>query len=346
MFFWKKPKSMEDFVRKLLLAAVLAFSGSAYADDCCDPCGGWNAHVDYLYWTVRNCQMDYAVPYDDDDDDGLSIGSVKSVHPSYESGVRIGAHKDCGCFTYGIDYTWYRSDTTSTVIDTDGHLAGSYLVDDYTELSQGDIDLARGIYDLDYDVVDLIVGYDLCSGECFDLSMFGGLKFAFIDQELETLYSSSTTIEGESNNYDQANLRSNMDAYGLQFGVNSDYNIWRCVDLYGLFSFDLFAANFDRSFKYITTTDGGSTTTTHANLTADCWDIVSAINLGVGLKYHVPNCYFKCVDATLSIGYEFHQWLNHPGFMKYTNESGEITFDHSLQSLSFDGLVISLDARF
>ncbi len=325
--------------KNFLFVAILSLTSVLTADECCDPCNGWDAHIDYLYMKARNCHFDYAIPFDGTN----AIGSVKSLSPEYDSGFRIGFDKECDCFTYGVNYTWFRSNrTTTTTEPVTGDLAGTLLIDAYTAVTQATIDLARAKWDLDYDLVDITAGYHLCSSECLDFSMFGGVKLAFINQDFEALYSTNVDITGATNTFDRVNQKLDMDAYGLQFGFNTDYNGWNCLGLYGLFSLDVLAADFDRTFRYTTSANGGLTTLTRADLKENCWDIVSVLNLGIGLKYRFQSC----LDSTLSIGYEFHQWLGTPGFLKHTNESGEVTFDRSLDNMSFDGLTIGFEARF
>lgn len=333
--FFKKTLGLA-LAMMALTAPIYSYSNDC-CDDCYDPCctSGFTVYGDWLYWSPRKCTLDYALPYDGSN----AIGKVHSVCPSYDNGYRIGLSKTCDCWTYGINYTHYHSDERSSVTDaTNGDLAGTRIIDNYTVLSQGSIQFAKAKWDLDYDVISLYAGYNT-TFNCVDTVIFGGFKFAFIDQKLDTLYT-ATLSPGSQDAIYQKNC---LDAYGLTIGLTPSYNLCGCLNAFGTFSYDILAGNFDRTFDYRTSTNGGTTVLERARLKESCWNLLSVFNLSFGLRYDWMTC---DKNFFLALGYEFHHWVNGFGFLEHQNESGEITLDRYHDSLGFDGLFLRAGVSF
>ncbi len=91
----------------------------------------------------------------------------------------------------------------------------------------------------------------------------------------------------------------------------------------------------------------GSSYVLAANLRDDCWRMVGVYNLSFGLGYN--SSYFNCMDIGISIGYEFHQWINHPDFLNFQAEAFTdtiVSFNYHTQDLGFDGLFVRLSLGF
>lgn len=326
---------------------------TCYQNDCCydeEYCceNGWNFYADWIYWRTRNCKLDYAIPYESEEN---SIGKVYSPDLGYDSGFRVGASSSCNCWNYGLEYTRYSSTADGSYKNSDGHIAGTHILDDYTEVSQGsDIVLAKSDWKLDYNVIDLSMGKTLTMGDCATMNVFGGLKFAYINQDFKNVYSDN--LDFSLADRDVSIQKHCMDGYGISLGFAPEYKLSNCFSFVGAFSYDSYVSKYDRSFKYITydttTSESGTSTIeeTVVNLSDECWGSVSTLNLAVALKYSMSGLFCSCGDLSLTVGYEFHNWLNFEGLLEHQNESDEITFDRYNQGLGFDGLFVRLSATF
>ena len=345
-------------IKKLVFMLLAATSVSGLGANQCynDPCGydagccpsfldGVSVYGDYLYWRARKCDLDYAMNYNDGVDTQFS-GKVHGVRPDWDSGFRVGLAKECGCWSLDVNYLWFRNSSNDSVTNLDGFLAGTRLINNLTDIDQGAFQYAKGSWRLDYDLVNAVAGYHCCSCGCLDANIFGGFAYAHIDQKFTSLYSETTTVEGAANLYDQATQKWDMDAYGLTFGFKPVYHFNQCFDIFGSFSYSAFAADYERRFTYDQTDNGGVTVVRSVNLRDDCWRISSLVDLSVGLTYSLNNMWDCGFDAALTVGYEFQQWLNNPGFLEFQAESGEFTFDRYQSDLGFDGLFIRLDLGF
>lgn len=329
-------------LKKLILgaaAALMITSTQPIQADCCDLCTGWDIYADWLYWKPRGCELDYAAPFN-----GVSsLGNVEKLKAKYDNGFRLGLQKGCDCLDFGIEYTYFRTDRNAEVVDTaNGNIAGTHLITRYTALTQGDIQKATGDWDIQYNVLDLLAGMKMDFGSCIEARMFTGLKFAAIDQSFKSTYRGGT---GELGNIlDIATQKNKLKAYGFTLGTSSRMELVECFNFFGNFSYDLLFARTKRRFQYDISTDLGTTVTTLADLKDECYRLVSVFNFAFGIEYDL--CQIFCVDSKISFGYEYHQWLNTPGFMNHHFVSNEFTFDRHNDNLSLDGLFLRLGIHF
>jgi Legionella pneumophila major outer membrane protein precursor len=341
---WKKYFTLTIAACSMMIPGA---TEAVYQQDCCvaDECceDGWELSADWIYWRTRTCKLDYAIPYgSNDSENDVSIGSVHSAEPGYDSGFRLGVSKDCNCWSYGIGYTYYRTSADDTYKRADGFIAGTHILDDFNSATQGNIQLATSSWDLDYDVIDLSLGRDWDVNNCFSVKFFGGFKFAYINQHFNNLYQSVEDVSIADR--DSVKQQICMDGYGLGFGFTPEYQLNQCFSLFGSFSYDAFVSKFNRTFKY-DTSDEGAPFETKVNLKDSCWGSVSTFNLAVGIKFIKEN-FCSCGDLSFSIGYEFQNWLNSAGFLENQNESSEITFDRYNENLGFDGLFVRLNVSY
>lgn len=340
----------------LLALAPLFLLSTAKADyyyDCCPPeycspefcapCSSWVVYGEWLYWRARRCQLDIAF-------DGLpttsadsSTGRVHSVEPSYDHGFRVGFQKYCGDLFLDAFYTYFRNDETLSVVNTDG-LVGTRLIPFSSVITQGGFDLAIGKWDIDYDTVDILVGYQWNRKKCFHPYIFGGFKYASIDQKLRTTYSEPAELF--TGDFDRIIQKLDMDAYGIDLGFGAKYSIFNCFNVFGRFSYDVLLGDFKRRFIYESFLVDTGETTRSIDLHDECWHSISVFNFlfGVGYEHLFTNCW--CANLGISVGYEFHQWINQPDFLGILSASTMDQLDRHLQSLGFDGLFVRASLGF
>ncbi len=326
----------------------------------CDPCEGWSIYADYLYWRVRNCDLDYAVKFDPTT--GYTT-KLYEVDPSYDSGFRVGLLKACNDMDFAIHYTYFKSKDRDHAYDSDGHL-GRTRLSDPAFTTNGDIQYASGGYKVQLNQIDVEAGYHTELTDCFASRLFGGFRYANIKQHLVSHYEEDHTAP-TSNPEDYVYQSSDMDFYGLYLGAKTSYNICDCFDVFGGLSLGLGVGDFDRSYKgkgSVHAVDASSSTSSHptytetSHISNDCWRSVGVLDLNVGITF--PLCNVCCTDWALSFGYEFHHWFNTGGFLTYNEERdpntvGETTTIHSLMhvdhhasDVGFDGLFVRLSAAF
>lgn len=320
---------------------------------CCDPCDGWRLSFDWLYWKARQCDIDYGVPFSDSFSAATSVieGSEFAPSTKYDSGFRVGVNKSCGDLEFGVQYSFYRTNASDRRENENGDFfANTRLGYAFKLLGDRAILLATAKYELDYDVVDVNLGYNMSESNCFHSLGLLGFRYAKIDRELKASYSSSIDLTSSALTQDNIALTNDMNAYGIFFGNGSRLKVSNCLNLTGGFDFGLLAADVKRTFKYNGIAAGSPVDAPSINYKDDCWKVVSNFNLAVGVEFEFNNCF--CADWTLGVGYEFHQWHCLPEFINLiVNQAATATthdqfFDHGDGCLSFDGLYVRLSVLF
>jgi len=327
-----------------LMAAVFLVT-SVNADECntcdpcestcdmCDPCGEWTVELDWLYWHVRRCELIYATA---GQADALKI---KDIDLSYDSGFRIGAFKECGDAFFGIRYTGFCYEDSQTVIDDNVRAAR------ISEVTISDLKIAKSRYKLDLDVLEIEASYTLLD-ECESSAhAFGGFRYASIDQSLSTLYGENKNDisgSGEGNDIELVSEKNNMDGYGLYLGGAGSFTFCDCFNFYGSMSIGSMIAEFDRSYLQFTIFEDNKAISDQWK--DDCYKLVSNLDFAVGVGYDL--CDFCCVDWSVTLGYEFHHWMNTLDFIVAEADGDEFKVDRHSEDLGFDGLFLRLTGTF
>jgi len=310
----------------------------------CNWCEGWSVYGDYLWMATRKNNLDFVVPTTTTP---TAIGGVAEVCPGYDSGFRVGIQKECDDVYFSGSYTWYQPRAHNQINGTAGQLAGTWNVEGFGNVENSEIVAARAAYKNDYNDFNLLIGYNYCISKCISGTFFGGFKGVVMRQNFDILYSATNDF---STDLDFIYLRNKLDAYGSEVGGGLTFKIFQCLDFFGNASLDVLVGKNQRDFRIDTSTDGGATTTEVANLRDDCTKMVGIYNFQFGFTYHLPDCLFRCgcwdLSADLSVGYEFHNWINASDFLKYTNESSEVTIDRSTDTFGMDALFARFAVSF
>ncbi len=337
--------------KKLLIIGVALTSTSSLWSNVCDPwdlCDGWSVHTDWLYWKTRKCDLIYSWDQIFDpitlESDTRPVGNGKKVKPEYESGVRIGLYKECNDWGFGVRYTHFCNDASDTSRDSSftlgptllhpSRLAGAL---DFSE--QDSVRFARSKYEVDLNIIDLEASkkWDVnCDGNA---SLFGGVKFAFIDQKRDTLYSRDTSPSSTSER-SEVKEKIDMGAYGPYIGAKGRWEVCNGFGVFGSASVGTLLGCFDRSLKEEDLKDNR----TDVDVDVDVHCIVNHFEFAAGVDCRV--CDFCCADLTISVGYEFHNWTDIPAWIKLVDDGIDTTYAEQFGSLGFDGLFFRLNAAF
>lgn len=334
-----------------LFITTAAFANSS--DTCFNSCEqadcelGVNIYGDWLYWNTRACSLEYALPDGTSDD---IIGTTKRVSPDWASGFRVGLQKQsCDNFVYGVRYTYYSNNSTSTTIDdVDGDLGAILVSPEKQFTSNRNIEFASGKYDVSLNVIDLEAGYkqEMCGSG--SLSLFGGVKLAYIDQNFKTQYSEDNADRQgtESGNaVDIVQQKVDMNAYGLYFGFDSTVDLFCNLSLFARSSIGALVGQSNMQYKH-EGQSGGNEFEVDIDLKDCCNRIVSVIDMSAGLQYSL--CSYCNSNWIFKIGYDFNHWFNTSGFIMVNenNNGNQQWLDRYADSLGFDGPFIGIEGKF
>ena len=341
-------RRLQTLLLAITAALIPTFSYAIFDDSCCPP---WSRSDDcatvvafsgdLLNWRARKCELDYAIPYDGSD---YAIGKLFSVLPGWNGGFRIGAAVgDPDGVMLGVRYTNFRDHTTSTTIYPSGQLAATRINSLHRQTGDGQIRYAQGRYAVSLDRIEIEGTYHLPINEMSRATLFGGFKLAILDQKFRAIYAQDSE-DIDSNNIDRVFFKSNMDAYGLYFGVSGEQVICDGLGLFGKASVAALVGGIDRAVK-MDGQSGGASFTTRVSLDDFCKRVVTNLDMAVGGYFSF--CGVCHSFWTLKIGYDFSHWFNTSDFIGFRNiGNNNFLFDRNSDSIGFDGLFVSLEAVF
>lgn len=307
----------------------------------CDPCEGWSVYADYLYWTVRRCDLDYAFSYDG------TINGLYSVCPSYDSGFRIGVLKACGDVDFGVHYTYFKGKDSAYVTNENNSIGQTRLNPGTFQIADGDIELATAGYSVELNQLDLELGYHLEVSDCLAARLFTGFRFANIKQDLATIYSEDLNDplgESTANEAEFGYFRTEIDFYGLYLGNKASYKVSDCFDFFGGFSLGIGVGEVEQKYAHLYQPGGQAELDERDYFSGNCWKAMGVLDLNLGVTF--PLCNVCCTDWALSFGYEFHHWFNASDFASVTRDMDGADFSAGCCDLGFDGLFVRLSAAF
>ena len=170
---------------------------------------------------------------------------------------------------------------------------------------------------LDFDVIDLLYGcdYDLCN--CFVLTPFAGLRYARIEQKLNTHFVSTVKGSDPDRITSTGHIKEDFWGIGPLFGLEGDWGMGCGFSLYGRVSLAFLYGNFHvRSHQNEVFHTG--TNINHLRHNTDAYQAV--VDTGFGVRWRTCVC---DNPFTVQLGLEQHRYFNHNQFCGY----GDLSLD-------------------
>lgn len=311
---------MSPFIKKinlmfgLFLTVTSSYSYAelnAYAceeNDYCCPCESVCGHgfigAELLYWRPYQNGLDRCVPTDVSDtvlSDGRIISSFrgKGRDPQFDwnPGFRIGAGYELPCSNWDVGVLWthYNSKAHRSFSSTN-----------------------RLHWNIDLDVVDLLVAYQSDFSSCFSLRPYLGIKIARIDQKLRVGgRPSSTTFAAADQTLFGTDNKQNFTGVGPLFGleVGQEVGCGFSVFLNGAVSW-LYGNNNVRLINSIATDD----VIDYSNIRNRNYSTLMAADASFGVRWQTCLCN---KDVSFQLSYEHHRYFDYSRF----GSCGDLGFD-------------------
>lgn len=241
-------------------------------------------------------------------------GKVVSVNPDYTPGGRLGLNWAKGSGNdIGLQFTWLdASDNASAGVPADGLLIGTRLHPN-SIIDESKPTSASAAYDFKHYAVDLSVGQRISVGKNLNLRLFGGLRYASLDQDFEVFYKDSVT--GRTVNISD---RNNFDGIGSRLGFEGDWDIGDGFSIFTEASGSLLVGNLEQKYLDVGY-DGISTTNTRVDIEERFENrVVPVVEGRVGITYHA-----KLASArrlSVSLGYEWQNWYNVVSVVRFSDD--------------------------
>jgi hypothetical protein len=292
------------------------------------PLSGVFFEGDYLLIKPRRQALDFAILAPNRA--VLPGGSVESVDWGTTSGFRAGGgYRMHDGWAVGVFYTYFHSEDQRVLLAPPG---GALLA----TLTQGggvdDVGFANAVTNIDFNVIDLEARKQLCVGELFALKLFGGGRFAWIDQQFGVVYNGGTL---GPNNPVYVNSPVYFRGAGLTAGGEGTWKFREAWGLYGRARLSLLSGQF--------TTSLGQSLAAGAVQIVDVREKYNAVipvgELGAGVSYTGEHWSF-------AVGYDLANWFNMVNSIDFPDGAslGHINRRHS--DLMLEGLSVRLGLVF
>lgn len=312
---------MTPFIKKINLGLSLLLTvatGYSYGNmdryfytenSCCCPCqpqGGQGfIGIDLLYWRAFQNGLDTCIPIDASDtvlSDGRIISTFegKGKDPRFEwnPGFRIGGGYEFACSNWDVGALW-------THFNSKAH--GSLCNENKTR------------WNIDLDVLDLLVAYQCDFNSCFSLRPYLGLRGARIDEKLRLGgFPDSTTFAIAGENLIGTHNKHKFIGVGPLFGLEADLEVACDFSLYvnGAVSW-LYGCNHVRLTNSAATVD----VIDFCNIKNKVNSTLMVADASFGVRWHTCICTDK--QVFLQLGYEHHSYFDYSRIGK----CGDLSFD-------------------
>lgn len=288
----------------------------------------WNPFLtfDFIYWTVRQDGMFYAVT-------GSAIngsqGTVCDLDWSWDPGFKSGLgfnlpHDGWDIFA---EYTWMRSHASDSKTQT---AAESTMIPywNVNRFTPGTLVRAKGDWNIHFNNVTLDLGRNAYLSQYMKLRLFAGLQAAWINQHYTALFSNEKLETG------RVRLNQEFWGIGLRAGINDTFQFTKNFSFFADLSLALLWGEFDLDRRDQIIAGGVEEVTLRTGMRP--WMEEPVASLAAGFRYDgwFGNDRYHFL---LQAGWEHQLWILHNEMIK-TSEA-----DHA-GNLVLQGLTIK--ARF
>ncbi len=334
------------------------------AQPCCEDCGFFGG-ADFLYWTVYQANLDYAVDGRDDEqgspsvisDRGFGPGKMHFMDYDWETGYRIIAGYRLGCDGWDARaiYTYFhsRAHGSTRANDTSGsrQLLEATLLQAGVNLEAVNAEKASASNSLDYDVLDVHISRPFCISETLIARPYFGIRALWMNQTLRAKYIGGE-LSGESPGLigedvpRKVKFNSVWEGVGLHAVMESNVHLCGCFSLYGNVSGSILAGRNSSRNKQtgFDSEDEESDKKILLDIKEREYTALPGYHIGGGLNWETEWC-DSCF--VINVGYEMTQWLHTPQIRRYNAEEGSVgSTSANSGNILLHGLTASVDLYF
>jgi hypothetical protein len=305
------------------LMFVLALCSFATAESDLPEHGhGITGHADLLYWQAHRDGLEVAEFQKTNYTGGAYQSGSDSLELPRETGLRAGlGYRFASGWEAGWNYTSYFASAESEINQADIgptevlHPASSIFA------PPSNVTAVQGMGNLRFNAHDVEVSRWLPIDQSLDLRLFGGFRWAMIDQDFQNHYQYiytggqfPTTIDNQIEN------PLSMNGHGIRLGLESQWLMFGGVKLFGRGAGSVLAGNFHERILETSPFNNGLPGPAILNENSSSFTrAVPVLEAALGAS-------MECGPWEVSGGYELNTWFNLGG-RSTTNGSGDIVLD-------------------
>jgi len=292
--------------------------------------------ADYIYWTARQDNMQYAsTGYTSNNALSTRSGSTADLDYTFRTGFKsgIGFSFEHDCWDLAFNYTWYQSNHNKGSVTAD---QGAGLTPTFTPaltLSTDDyFTNASSSWRLHFNVIDGELGRNFFISKFLSLRPYIGLKGSWQNQHNNTSYSGY--IDSDTFNY-LRKLKSSFLGMGIRTGCDMGWHIAGTWSLFGNVAISALWGQFKS--KRNDTAELPDETLTPISASAHIHTAAPVLELALGIRkdqWFLNNRFHVGVQA----GWEEQIWLNQNQLLgdKGITSSGNLVLQGLTVRLRFD----------
>lgn len=309
-----------------------------YSDDCeikILPNAGpkiqrdWNVFLtmDFLYWTVRQDGMFYAVT-------GAAINGPKGQvydldwnwNPGFKGGLGFNLPHDG--WDIFAEYTWIHSDARDSKTQ---NAAESTMIPywNVTGFTPGTLVKAMGEWDVHFNNATLDLGRNAYLSQYMKLRLFAGLQAAWINQDYKARYTNDLLESG------RVRLDQEFWGIGLRAGLNDTFQFTKNFSFFADFSLALLWGKFDLDRCDKIVAGGVEETTLRTGVSP--WTEEPVACIGAGFRYDGWFCNDN-FHFLFQAGWDHQLWILHNEVIKATepDHAGDLVLQGLTVKARFD----------
>jgi hypothetical protein len=293
-----------------------------------NPFHGFYFTGDYLLLKPRRNAFDFAVV--SPDRTTTPGGNVADVQWDTDSGYRLatGFALPGHDWSVGFTYTYLHTHGGGEEVAP----AGGALFATLTRGGSFDqVDSAVARASFNYNVFDVDLSHKFKCHESFDLVVFGGGRFAWIDQSLSAVYNGGP----DKATNDTVTSPVTFQGAGLTIGSEGLWNFYHGLGIYARARGSLLSGTFHNTL----TETANNGTVSIVNVNERYQQIVPVAEMGMGLSYCGEHWH-------LSVGYELANWFNMVNSVDFPDSSNIGKVGRRTSDLSLEGLAVQLGLAF
>ena len=281
---------------------------------------------EFLTLRARRSAFDYAIP---GDTAGLvPVGPIRSLNYDFQPGFRgeLGHRFGGSGWEAYLGYTYYHTSAIDKLVAPAGQVIFPTLTKPGLTNTANYASSSAG---LTYNSYDLLLGKRFAVDEHLALRLFGGLRFATLQQNFNAFY------EGIDARSAAVTANSKFQGVGPIFGGEAVWAGWRGFHLFAKASGGLLTGMSDNPL--IESNNTGNTL--YANTANDIRKVVPVASVGVGAGWQYRT-------VSLRVGYEITNYFGVIDQPRFTDDVGLGKITTRSSDLSLEGLFVQFGLTF
>ena len=287
---------------------------------------------EYLLLRPRGTDIVYASTVDGTLATSVPTGDRSVSAFGYDSGFRVGAGWAIDrCSSITANYTWYETTTTDSVgLPGNGNFLLAETVHPNTINVAADSLASKAFYDIQLQMADVNYKALIIGGDDYALNYLVGVKYARLEQDFQARYS----ILGNT----LVDTNVNFDGIGPRFGLEGERR-----NCYGMLGYAKASVNFLVGTCNADFTQSNVFAGNQARTGLEDSRVVTVPELEIGGGWQSED---GCIRITA--GYYLASWFNMLTAPEYlsTVRDPQNSFEHSVRTLTLDGLTTRIEYRF